>query len=84
MGDGEWVRVGEFNWGGGASWAANRLIRRGIPAKLMKSGVFGDPNSYVWVPHDRASEAKAILATDEGPEDELTKEALRYPPPDDA
>jgi len=76
-----WVSVCEFSGFMAATLAAKRLEERGIPCKIKGVGVYP---RYLWVPPDRASEAKAILATDEVPEDELTKEAISYPPPDDA
>jgi hypothetical protein len=79
----DWVSVGEFDGVGPASLAAAHLDEHGIPCKVMSSGLVRDRARFLWVPPERAEEAKAVLATDEVPEDELAKEALSFPPPDD-
>jgi hypothetical protein len=84
MAVGDWVSVCEFTGAAAAALAAERLEEHGIPCKVMNPGNYRDLTRCVWVAPDRALEAKTILARDEVPEDDLTKEALRYPPPDDA
>lgn len=79
----DWISVGNLT-AIPAAIAAARLKRHGIPCKVMDSGIREDLEQHLWVPPDRAAEAKSILSTDEVPEDELTNEAMSFPPPDDA
>jgi hypothetical protein len=61
-----------------------RLTSEGIPNRVVASGFIRDPTCSVWVPPEWIDKAKALLSQDVVPEDELTKLALSYPPPDDA
>jgi hypothetical protein len=78
----DWLSAGEFDSGFAAAVVSARLTSEGIPNRIVPAG-FRDPGCSVWVPPDLIDRAKALLSQDAVPEDELTKLALSYPPPDD-
>jgi hypothetical protein len=80
----DWLSAGEFANGASAAVVSARLTSEGIPNRIVPNGLYRDPTCSVWVPPDWIDKAKALLSHDAMPEDELTKLALSYPPPDDA
>ena len=83
----DWINVGEFSDSLSATVVSQRVTTEGIPNRMVHdtSGLSrGVPTCWIWVPSERADEAKKHLAQDRVPEDDLTKLALSYPPPDDA
>ena len=77
------VSVANFSAEIPAELVAERLRMHGVPCTIAWSGLIRDSGRSVWVSADRVAEAKAILTSDEVPEDEQTKEALSFPQPDD-
>jgi len=83
-----WAIAGQFSRLEEAQSALLSLIGQGLQAELRdqagevptydEASVF-----YVWVPGDLAEQAKSVLSPGVS-NDELTKEALESPPPDDA
>jgi len=84
MSDHDWVSVGEYSSGLSAGVVSVRLTTEGIPHRIVPSLDRRDPTCSIWVPPEVLDRAKALLSRDAVPEDELTKAALSYPPPDDA
>jgi hypothetical protein len=79
----DWLSAGEYDSGTAAAVASARLTAEGIPNRMVPYGP-RNPGCSVWVPPEWIEKAKALLSQDAVPEDELTKLALSYPPPDDA
>jgi hypothetical protein len=81
----DWLSAGEFDNGASAAVVSARLTSEGIPNRIVPSGLYSAGAMWsVWVPPEWIQKAKALLSQDAVPEDELTKLALGYPPPDDA
>jgi hypothetical protein len=80
----DWIGVGQFPDPLSAAVVSQRLTTEGIPNRIVGGPWFRrDPTCWIWVPPDWACEAKAHLAQDAVPEDELTALALKDSPPDD-
>ena len=89
MQNSDWTSVAQFANLRDAQSALMSLLATGVPAEILDQGgkvptytevsVF-----YVWVPQELAGEAKAVLNPSVVSEEELTREALESPPPDDA
>jgi hypothetical protein len=79
-----WISVGEFANAFSARAVSQRLTVEEVPHKIETTGLRSDPTCWIWVPPEWANKAKEILSSDAVPEDDLTKLALSYPPPDDA
>jgi hypothetical protein len=80
-----WPSVGEFTDPILAALVCRRLTVEGIPHRIAPPNPFLSAHSIsIWVPPEWLERAKELLSTDAVPEEDLTKAALSYPPPDDA
>ena len=78
----DWVTVAQYTDPMAAGIAARLLTSLDIPNRVSAW-----PRSFqrdIWVPPEFVSEAKRALEQGTVPEQDLTKLALSYPPPDDA
>jgi hypothetical protein len=81
----DWVSVGEYADAYSAGIVSKRLTTEEVPHRIVTSGLpRGGPIRWIWVPPEWVDKAKEVLSHDAVPDDELTKLALNYPPPDDA
>jgi hypothetical protein len=78
--DAGWVKVGTYSNAFEANSDSALLTSLRIPSTVQDYGMV---EWYVWVPNRFATEAKKALKTALS-EVELTSEALKWPPPDDA
>jgi hypothetical protein len=79
----DWLSAGEFANSASAQVVSQRLTSEGVPHRVVGSGFIRDPTCSIWVPPEWIDKAKELLSHDAVPDDELTKQALSYPPPDD-
>jgi hypothetical protein len=85
MSNDDWISVGEFADSYSAQVVSRRLAVEGVPHRIESSGLpRRGPVRWIWVPPEWVERAKEILSHDAVPDDELTKLAMSYPPPDDA
>ena len=89
MADSDWTRVAEFGLLEDAQSTLIQLMGSGLPAEIRD--LRGAMPTYdevsvfsVWVPTELADEAKSVLNPASISDEELTREALESPPPDDA
>jgi hypothetical protein len=85
----DWITIGEYSNAASARVAAGLLTTHGVahrvwPSLWLTFGADSSGDFYIWVPPQIADEAKRILAESEVSEDELARQALNEPPPDDA
>jgi hypothetical protein len=81
--DANWVKVGTYPNAFSANAAAALLTSIKIPNKLQSYGLFQVLEYYIWVPRIFEADAREGLNAAISDE-ELTAEALKEPPPDDA
>jgi hypothetical protein len=82
---GDWIGVGEYGNYASAQVVSGVLTAARIPHRIVPSPPpFRDPTCWIWVPPEWSDKAKALVAKASVSEEELTKLALSYPPPDDA
>ncbi len=79
-----WPSVGEFTNPVDVGLVSQRLKMEGIPHRIAPAGLNRDRLLSIWVPPDWLERARELLSHDAVPEDDLTRAALSYPPPDDA
>jgi hypothetical protein len=83
----DWISVGEYSGGMAAGVVARRLNIEGIPNRVVDGGVRvgqqKDLTHYIWVPLEWVERAKRVIDQPAVPEDELEREALAFPRPDD-
>jgi len=83
--EGDWMSIGEHLNYQSAGIVSKALDLAEIPHRIVRSArPLHDPRCWIWVPPQRAEEAQQALAECLVPDDELTEDALAYPPPDDA
>jgi hypothetical protein len=85
----DWVIVGEYSNSASARVAAGLLKGHGTASRLWPNpqptvGADMAGDFYIWVAPAVAHEARRILAIPKVSEEELTRQALNEPPPDDA
>jgi hypothetical protein len=82
MAEHDWVSVGQYSDYLSAEVVSGRLSRDGVTNRIWRP-----PRSvgecYIWVPSESVDEAKRILAEPTISEADLTRLALKEPPPDD-
>jgi hypothetical protein len=82
---GDWIGIGVFGNYASALVVSRLLTDENVPHRVVGSPAPGrDPECYIWVPPDWLDRAKKVLADAQISDDELTRQALSYPPPDDA
>lgn len=81
--DANWVKVGTYPNAFSASSASALLTSIQIPNRRQRYGTVQIIECYIWVPSKFESDAKEALSAAIS-DDELTAEALKEPPPDDA
>jgi hypothetical protein len=84
-----WTSVAQFANLRDAQLALMSLLAMGVPAEVLDQGAEVPTYTehslfYVWVPQELVDEAKTVLNPSAISEEELTREALESPPPDDA
>ena len=79
-----WITVAEFETVAPAYIMSDRLSSEGVPNRVVGSGLRGGPMRWIWVPPEWKDRALKVIATPAVEYGELTREALSYPPPDDA
>ena len=85
----DWLTVGEYSNAASARVAAGLLTSMGVahrvwPSPQLMPGADPSGDFYIWVAPEFADEAKRILSESALSDEELTKLALKEPPPDDA
>lgn len=81
----DWISIGEYSSYQSARIVADVLDNAEVPNRIVTATMrFEDPTCWIWVPPERATEARRALEECAVPDDELTKQAMEYPPPDDA
>jgi hypothetical protein len=89
MSNGDWPSLAEYDDLGSATVVSRLLSFMEIPHRVVPRI---DPNYAtppigpfsIWVAPENLEEAKCILAEGQVSDEELTTQALREPPPDDA
>ena len=83
--DDDWVSIGEYGNYQSARIISHILGSAAVPHRLVRAAMpLEDPTCWIWVPPKSEIEAKRVLAECAVPEEELTNQALKFPPPDDA
>jgi hypothetical protein len=85
----DWITIGEYSNSASARVAAGLLASNGVANRVWPNpqptvGADSPGDFYIWVAPEVAEEARRILAEPVVSEDELTRQALNEPPPDDA
>ena len=78
----DWVSVAQYSSAATATLNAGLLAGMNIPHRIQHCRRTFE--WYIWVPADFAADAKEALQPAQISEAELTEQALREPPPDDA
>jgi hypothetical protein len=81
--DATWVKVGTYSNAYSAKSASTLLTSLKIPNTMQCYGTIVLVECYIWVPRECEANAKEALEASI-PEEELTADALKEPPPDDA
>jgi len=87
--DSNWASVAEYGNLRDAQRALMQLLGLGVPAEIRDLNglvpTYDEVSAfYLWVPAKLLDQAKALLNPVVISEEELTREALESPPPDDA
>jgi hypothetical protein len=79
----DWVSAAEFENEVSAATVSARLSSAGVPNRVVADLPWGSSSHWIWVPPTWLDQAKKLIATLAVDNDDLTREALSFPPPDD-
>lgn len=81
----DWISIGEYSSYQSARIVAGVLDNAEIPHRIVRAAMpLEDRTCWIWVPPESAAEARRALDECAVAADELTMQAMEYPPPDDA